>query len=288
MPAAGTCGACPKRTGNQPELFGDIKGADVCTDPACFNLKRATWNKLQIAKAKETGQPIITGNAARAVQPKYSSTLQGYVRPSDKCAADPKKRTYAQLVGKADVDGKIEVALLQNPDSGKFSKVYKAADVLKVLKEQGIKVATPAPAASGTSRYKSDEAKRDKEREFRTALLMAVLKAAPAKLGRPELELLALDMYQNGYQGDIDAILKSLGLDGFMTPSKMAKLSDADLSKSLLAIVLSAEVDGYGEAKDLLAAAKRYDVNPKVVRAALEPQPVKAAAKTAKKKPKSK
>jgi ParB/RepB/Spo0J family partition protein len=43
LPTAGACGPCPKRTGNQPELFGDIKGADVCTDPSCFNAKRTAF-----------------------------------------------------------------------------------------------------------------------------------------------------------------------------------------------------------------------------------------------------
>jgi len=28
----GSCAACPKRTGNQRDLFGDVKDADVCTD----------------------------------------------------------------------------------------------------------------------------------------------------------------------------------------------------------------------------------------------------------------
>src|SRR5262249_41512167 len=43
VPAAGSCGSCPKRTGNQPELFKDVQGADVCTDPACFQAKREAW-----------------------------------------------------------------------------------------------------------------------------------------------------------------------------------------------------------------------------------------------------
>jgi hypothetical protein len=37
---AGACGPCPKRTGNQADLFGDVKSADVCTDPKCFDDKR--------------------------------------------------------------------------------------------------------------------------------------------------------------------------------------------------------------------------------------------------------
>jgi ParB/RepB/Spo0J family partition protein len=33
VPKAGACTDCPKRTGNEPELFADIANADVCTDP---------------------------------------------------------------------------------------------------------------------------------------------------------------------------------------------------------------------------------------------------------------
>jgi len=40
LPKAGSCAACPKRTGNQRDLFGDVKDADVCTDPKCFDEKR--------------------------------------------------------------------------------------------------------------------------------------------------------------------------------------------------------------------------------------------------------
>jgi ParB/RepB/Spo0J family partition protein len=37
---AGACTKCPKRAGNQPEIFSDTS-ADVCTDPGCFKEKRA-------------------------------------------------------------------------------------------------------------------------------------------------------------------------------------------------------------------------------------------------------
>jgi ParB/RepB/Spo0J family partition protein len=40
LPKAGDCIKCPKRTGNQADLFGDVKNADVCTDPKCFDDKR--------------------------------------------------------------------------------------------------------------------------------------------------------------------------------------------------------------------------------------------------------
>jgi hypothetical protein len=56
---AGACGPCPKRTGNQADLFGDVKSADVCTDPKCFDDKRqahfAKAAKELEAKGEEGG-----------------------------------------------------------------------------------------------------------------------------------------------------------------------------------------------------------------------------------------
>lgn len=35
LPSAGACSACPKRTGNNPLLFPEIKNRSLCTDPSC-------------------------------------------------------------------------------------------------------------------------------------------------------------------------------------------------------------------------------------------------------------
>lgn len=43
VPAAGSCIACPKRTGANALLFGDIKEKDTCTDPVCFQAKLAAF-----------------------------------------------------------------------------------------------------------------------------------------------------------------------------------------------------------------------------------------------------
>jgi hypothetical protein len=56
---AGACSTCPKRTGNQRELFGDVKSPDVCTDPICYREKKDALWKLQVAKAKEAGQKVM-------------------------------------------------------------------------------------------------------------------------------------------------------------------------------------------------------------------------------------
>lgn len=58
--AAGSCKDCLKRTGNQPELFSDVKRADVCTDPDCFATKRIAHGQKAVAQAKKKGIPVYT------------------------------------------------------------------------------------------------------------------------------------------------------------------------------------------------------------------------------------
>lgn len=58
---AGACTTCPKRTGNQPEVFAGIS-ADVCTDPDCFKEKRAAHFAATIVKANKQGIPVLEGD----------------------------------------------------------------------------------------------------------------------------------------------------------------------------------------------------------------------------------
>src|SRR6267143_2582786 len=52
-PEAGACSTCPKRTGNQRELFSDVVYDDVCTDPDCFAEKKERVWQLRVERAKE-------------------------------------------------------------------------------------------------------------------------------------------------------------------------------------------------------------------------------------------
>jgi ParB family chromosome partitioning protein len=49
-PSAGSCLACPKRTGANKLLFADIKGNDTCTDPTCYDSKVEALVAIQVAK----------------------------------------------------------------------------------------------------------------------------------------------------------------------------------------------------------------------------------------------
>jgi ParB family chromosome partitioning protein len=59
VPAAGSCAACPKRSGTRPGLFDELaegngkKKADQCFDRTCFDAKRAAVIDLGLRKAAE-------------------------------------------------------------------------------------------------------------------------------------------------------------------------------------------------------------------------------------------
>ncbi|MGB6054632.1 MAG: ParB/RepB/Spo0J family partition protein [Burkholderiaceae bacterium] len=58
LPGAGSCAACPKRCGNQPEIYPDAH-PDVCTDPDCFDQKRkASYARIETTAASD-GIPIF-------------------------------------------------------------------------------------------------------------------------------------------------------------------------------------------------------------------------------------
>lgn len=60
VPAAGSCVACPKRSGNNPALFAELTtGEEKCTDPDCFDLKAKTFVQIKLKAETETGKPML-------------------------------------------------------------------------------------------------------------------------------------------------------------------------------------------------------------------------------------
>jgi ParB/RepB/Spo0J family partition protein len=309
---AGACGPCPKRTGNQPaDLFGDIKSADVCTDPTCFKEKRIAFQKRELERAKETGTEVISARQASGIIPKnrgymssYSSDgshkhlQKGYARPSDKCLEDPKKRTWAELAGKD-----APSVLIQDPDSSRTFKAFRIADIKDRIEAKGVKL--DKPAKDKPEQRERDQAKAAAARELdgkvRSAVFREIYKAAPAKLDRSVLEQL-LQLWID--RGDIrlEDLFESLGwplpkgglnwgnrIKLFAT--QLEKLSDADLNRLVFCwIVIEDAFDDYGDRKGLAAVIKQLKIDEKKIRAGIETanapkDPPKAEQLTAATKP---
>jgi ParB/RepB/Spo0J family partition protein len=100
---AGPCADCPKRTGNQKELFADVGSVDVCTDPACFAKKSEASFKATKEMAELSGHKFMPKGQAKGMLAPDGELIDwrggdAYVKLNDKCEEDPKKRKYSQLL----------------------------------------------------------------------------------------------------------------------------------------------------------------------------------------------
>lgn len=69
------CAACPLKSGNDVERFGDVKDKNVCTSPGCYRAKcNAVWDRTA-AKALAAGQRVLTDEEAAEVFEKNSPTV---------------------------------------------------------------------------------------------------------------------------------------------------------------------------------------------------------------------
>lgn len=99
LAGAGSCKTCTKRTGHDPDLFADIKGADVCTDPPCFHKKEEAHTGQQVEAAKAKGQTVITGKEAAELQGVgYHGKFIGYRRLDD-ADDSPTAQPLRKIVG---------------------------------------------------------------------------------------------------------------------------------------------------------------------------------------------
>lgn len=74
--SAGACVKCPKKTGNQPELYPGVS-ADVCTDPDCFSEKRAAHHAATLVQANKKGIPVHEGvDTQRFLSMRWSETSE--------------------------------------------------------------------------------------------------------------------------------------------------------------------------------------------------------------------
>ena len=111
--AAGACSTCPKRAGNQRELFDDVQRADTCTDPACYKAKgEAHWIKTKAA-AEAMGLKVLEGKAAENAN--YSAK---FVRLHDRALSldgDDGKSTWGKHLKKAIAAGDVTPITARTP-----------------------------------------------------------------------------------------------------------------------------------------------------------------------------
>jgi ParB/RepB/Spo0J family partition protein len=103
LPAAGPCSICPKRTGNNPLLFPEVRNKSVCTDPACYRTKIQALVQARLEPLVKEGQKPVQISSAPywQVRSKSSNTLyEGQYRRAEREGECP--HTQAAVI----VDGR--------------------------------------------------------------------------------------------------------------------------------------------------------------------------------------
>lgn len=283
LPAAGACTTCPKRTGNQRELFDDIKSPDVCTDPQCYQSKTDAHWLVKQAEAKAKGQEVLDAAAAAKVFDQWGNLkhdaryvdLSGYtrsghpvkkVKPKDAptvLARDPKYGLVLTLVA---VEHLPKSASKAGP-----APSARAEDAKRKLKR--------LVAAAAIEKIKAQRSKLKDEREWWTWLVSAIAREFQHDGLKAYAKQQGLDITKASPQ---EAVLRHLAALKTVLELQEA-LSDLVLAQ---AGNIGSYMQGYGDVLETAATAFRIDLKAieKSVRAS---KPAKAKSKS-KKKPATK
>lgn len=128
----GPCSKCPHLSGNNPDLFGEVTGKGVCTNPKDFQLK--TENHLK--RLRDKGYTVLLSpNQLKRAFPFGGGSMElgkEFVDLEAVCSDDPKRRSYEILLGKA--ERLKTVFALKN---GRVRKLYPAKDIRTALIASG-------------------------------------------------------------------------------------------------------------------------------------------------------
>lgn len=144
----GACGPCPKRLGNQGDLFGvDARTENRCGDGSCWDRKLKAATAIRTADARKRGLKVIT--ALREVEDLqgYRGQTEQYVRADKQVLIGPAARVMkAQAVVKKQLgaDDAKPVALAVHPQTGASFEVLDRRAV-----DRALKAAKPNAPVSG-------------------------------------------------------------------------------------------------------------------------------------------
>lgn len=245
---AGACGACPKRTGAQAQLFADVKNADLCTDPACFKSKKDALFAIRLKDAKDGGQEVLEGKAAE----KALYRGGGYRQLTDREWIGNKSKTVRELVGK----NKPPITLAKDRH-GEIHELVREADVKKCLP----KLRTTKPDASMVKYEQAEKQRQAKDKRRKKAAQLAIA-AAVTKAGKLApgdlLELLVRAFAARAWNEVQKAILDRRGVEtkGGDIEKKLLKLikdspTNADVQGFAMELALGAGQLGYGGANEV-------------------------------------
>lgn len=234
---ASACTDCEKRTGNQPELFDDVKSKDVCTDTVCFGMKKAAHILTIQKEADARGDKAIFGKEAKKLMPdhwrdpKRQLAEHGLATLDSQVPGDEQERTWGEVLKNEKLltpdkeTGKpaVQKTIVGDPHKGGIIETVNIEDAMKALRQAGFEV-IPVAAAKKKNHDAAAEKEREKQKgeieqaaAYRQKLFDAVHQKIGSDLNNPTphvadglYRILALRMFED-----------MLGIDDAATLSKL-------------------------------------------------------------------
>lgn len=184
VPEAGACTTCPKNTATgTPGLFEDLKGSgQTCTDVACFKLKQTAFWKRTAKKEEEKGATVLSQDEGAKLFQHGEQVAYGskYVELNEKNHADPKKRTWGELLDLVPAEKAPPRVVAPDRSLNPHRLVDREALVKQLAEAKGLKW---AEAELGRSSELKEEKAEEREKrqgaeQREEAMLLAIAKAA--------------------------------------------------------------------------------------------------------------
>jgi len=189
VPKAGSCAKCPKRTGNQPDLFGDIKSGDLCTDPKCFDDKRQAHFGAARKHLEAQGNKVIAGDAAKKIVRNWDDDRWdkehldgGYVPLDYTTYATGKDRKVSEIL-----PADFKPVLIQHPRTGRIIKAATQKDIAGAAHKVQGKPPGATPAESRPMKPKGPYV----DEQLLERLIKLMHEKTPDVINRLQLQVLA-------------------------------------------------------------------------------------------------
>jgi ParB family chromosome partitioning protein len=293
VPEAGSCAECPKRTGFNTLLFGEMSQRDQCSDAGCFNNKLNRFVEKQI-EAKPKLVQITTTHGTRddgAVLPRNRYVALQLTNPAKvRQPLSPYQKPCKHMAEAIVVDG---------TERGHTVKVCAEPSCAVHFADRINRTPDPAQLAKEREQRRKELEKRKLETTVRHRILAEVLRKVGAPLDRADLVLIANAMLEkieplrretlarrhkvvDGSASEVTYPQVQKGLQRLLR-----QLDESGLSKLIVEIVLlgSVESASQDETDVLMPTARRHRVDVAKVKTTVEAEfAVKQAKVAAKQK----
>jgi len=289
VPEAGSCTQCPKRTGFNTLLFGEMSHRDQCTDGICFNNKLGKFVERQIAEKPKLVQ-VTTAHGTRgdgAVLPRNRYVALQLTNPAKvKQPLSPYQKPCKHMAEAIVVDGS---------ERGHIAKI--CAEPTCAVHFADRRTPDPAQLAKEREQRRKELEKQKLETTVRHRTLADVLKKVSFPLERTDLVLVANALLEKTEPLRREALARRHKMvDGSTSETTypqvqkglaqlLRQLDESGLSKLMVEIVLFGSVESVTQDEtDILAAtAKRHRVDMAKVRQSVEAEFAAKQAKAASK-----